>query len=255
MPEWAYKVTGRKKPDEDTTRLADAFGFVARSAYRRMKNDAAGGAVGNVKRVRPGDVLHVYYIHTAHNERRHRLVGTYRVLDPASLGGRFEPLWPERNAALARVIDLEDNRGLLDALREQPASGEGYRPDPKLGVFTGWCVERAHGLTAPEFEDINFHGRHGRHTLVRVDGDLGERRSAEGELLSRIVRSPEVMGGRPCIRGTRVTVGAILSLLSVGHSFEAVLEDYPYLQEADLRAALAYAAWFMSRRDPPREAA
>lgn len=59
-------------------------------------------------------------------------------------------------------------------------------------------------------------------------------------LLSRIVHDPDVMGGKPCIRGTRVTVGTILGLLSSGHSFEMILTDFPYLQELDLRAAVAY---------------
>ncbi|MDR0352531.1 MAG: DUF433 domain-containing protein [Opitutaceae bacterium] len=59
----------------------------------------------------------------------------------------------------------------------------------------------------------------------------------------RITRDPRIMGGKPCIRGTRVTVGTILGLLSSGASIEAVLRDYSYLTEADIRAALGYAAW------------
>ena len=46
-----------------------------------------------------------------------------------------------------------------------------------------------------------------------------------------------------CIRVLRVTVGTIIGLLAAGHSIEEVLEDYPYLEEADIRAALHYAAW------------
>ena len=59
----------------------------------------------------------------------------------------------------------------------------------------------------------------------------------------RITRDPRIMGGKPCIRGTRVTVGTILGLLSSGASIEEVLRDYAYLTEADIRAALGYAAW------------
>jgi len=51
------------------------------------------------------------------------------------------------------------------------------------------------------------------------------------------------MGGRPCIRGMRVTVGTIVGLLAQGHSREAVLEVYPYLEPEDLAQALTYAAW------------
>ena len=61
--------------------------------------------------------------------------------------------------------------------------------------------------------------------------------------LQRITRDPRVMGGKPCIRGMRVTVGTILGLLAVGHDEKAVLEAYPYLESEDIRAALRYAAW------------
>jgi uncharacterized protein (DUF433 family) len=62
------------------------------------------------------------------------------------------------------------------------------------------------------------------------------------ELMSRITRDPAVMGGRPCIRGLRVTVGTVVGLLASGHSIEKVLEEYPYLEKDDVRAALSYAA-------------
>lgn len=61
--------------------------------------------------------------------------------------------------------------------------------------------------------------------------------------LTRITRNARVMGGKPCIRGTRVTVGTVVSLLGQGHSREAVLKAYPYLDAEDLSEALAYAAW------------
>jgi len=51
------------------------------------------------------------------------------------------------------------------------------------------------------------------------------------------------MGGKPCIRGMRVTVGMIVGLLAAGHSAEEVLEAYPYLEGGDVQAALSYAAW------------
>ena len=61
--------------------------------------------------------------------------------------------------------------------------------------------------------------------------------------LKRITLDPQVMGGTPCIRGLRVTVGTVVGLIASGHTVEAVLEAYPYLEEADIREALAYAAW------------
>ncbi len=59
----------------------------------------------------------------------------------------------------------------------------------------------------------------------------------------RITHDPEVMGGKPCIRGLRVTVGAIVGLIAAGKSEAVILELYPYLEAEDLRQALAYAAW------------
>lgn len=61
--------------------------------------------------------------------------------------------------------------------------------------------------------------------------------------LTRITINPEVMGGKPCIRGMRVTVGMILGLMATGASHDEILEAYPYLEPEDLRESLAYAAW------------
>ena len=62
-------------------------------------------------------------------------------------------------------------------------------------------------------------------------------------LLSRITHDPLVMGGRPCIRGMRVTVGTIIGLLASGHSTDDVLQAYPYLEREDVQTALSFAAW------------
>lgn len=51
------------------------------------------------------------------------------------------------------------------------------------------------------------------------------------------------MGGKPCIRGMRVTVGTIVGLMASGHTPGDILKAYPYLEEADIYEALAYAAW------------
>jgi uncharacterized protein (DUF433 family) len=61
--------------------------------------------------------------------------------------------------------------------------------------------------------------------------------------LSRITLDPNLMGGKPCIRGMRVTVGMIVGLLASGHSKEAILSAYPYLELEDITEALKYAAW------------
>ena len=61
--------------------------------------------------------------------------------------------------------------------------------------------------------------------------------------LDRITFNVNVMGGKPCLRGMRVTVGTVVGLLAVGHSFADILTAYPYLEQEDLRQALSYAAW------------
>ena len=61
--------------------------------------------------------------------------------------------------------------------------------------------------------------------------------------IARITSNPAVMGGRPCIRGLRVTVGTVVGLLATGRTVEDVLSAYPYLEREDVHAALAYAAW------------
>lgn len=61
--------------------------------------------------------------------------------------------------------------------------------------------------------------------------------------LDQITFDPQVMGGKPCIRGMRVTVGAIVGLMASGATPEEILDDYPYLEREDITAALSYAAW------------
>ncbi|MBI4603965.1 MAG: DUF433 domain-containing protein [Planctomycetes bacterium] len=68
---------------------------------------------------------------------------------------------------------------------------------------------------------------------------------------SRITQDPAVMGGKPCIRGLRVTVGTILGLLASGHAPEKILKAYPYLEADDIPEALAYAAWRLEEIEVP----
>lgn len=69
--------------------------------------------------------------------------------------------------------------------------------------------------------------------------------------LNRITFDPNVMGGKPCIRGMRVTVGTIVGLIASGATPEEILDDYPYLEAEDIRAALSYAAWRAEEIDLP----
>ena len=68
---------------------------------------------------------------------------------------------------------------------------------------------------------------------------------------TRITFDPQVMGGKPCIRGMRVTVGTIVVLLATGKTIDDVLAAYPYLEADDVRAALEYAAWRAEERELP----
>jgi uncharacterized protein (DUF433 family) len=62
-------------------------------------------------------------------------------------------------------------------------------------------------------------------------------------IFDRITFEPGKMGGRACIRNMRITVGAIVSLVAEGVSWDEILSDYPDLEREDIRQALAYAAW------------
>jgi uncharacterized protein (DUF433 family) len=69
--------------------------------------------------------------------------------------------------------------------------------------------------------------------------------------LDRITFDPAVMGGKPCIRGMRVTVGMILGLIASGAERAEILRLYPYLEAEDLSAALAYGSWRAEERELP----
>ena len=66
---------------------------------------------------------------------------------------------------------------------------------------------------------------------------------------SRITQDPAVMGGKPCIRGQRVTVGVIVGQIGAGRSIDELLTDYPYLEREDILEALRYAAWRAQERE------
>ena len=67
----------------------------------------------------------------------------------------------------------------------------------------------------------------------------------------RITMDPDVMGGKACIRGLRVTVGTIVGLLAAGRSPGEILKAYPYLEREDIDQSLAYAAWRLEEREVP----
>lgn len=61
--------------------------------------------------------------------------------------------------------------------------------------------------------------------------------------LDRITFDPHVMGGKPCLRGMRVTVGTIVGLVASSLNFNEILSAYPYLEIDDIKQALTYSAW------------
>ena len=70
-------------------------------------------------------------------------------------------------------------------------------------------------------------------------------------LVNRITHHSAIMGGKPCIRGLRVTVGTIVGLVAASHSDEEILRMYPYLAAEDIREALSYAAWRVEELEVP----
>jgi uncharacterized protein (DUF433 family) len=74
---------------------------------------------------------------------------------------------------------------------------------------------------------------------------------ASMKTLNRITFNPGVMGGKPCIRGLRVTVGTIVGLMASGQTKDEILKLYPYLEPEDIDQALAYAAWRVEEIDVP----
>jgi uncharacterized protein (DUF433 family) len=73
--------------------------------------------------------------------------------------------------------------------------------------------------------------------------------------LERITVNPEVMGGKPCVRGMRVTVSTVVGLLAEGHSTEEILKEYPYLEKDDIHQCLRYASMRVNEIDVPLTAA
>jgi len=72
--------------------------------------------------------------------------------------------------------------------------------------------------------------------------------------LNRITFDPQVMGGKACIRGMRVTVSTVVGLVASGYSNTDILKAYPYLEEEDIRQALTYAAWRVQEIEVPLSA-
>jgi uncharacterized protein (DUF433 family) len=75
--------------------------------------------------------------------------------------------------------------------------------------------------------------------------------AADMKRLDRITFDPRVMGGKPCIRGMRVTVGTVVGLIAAGRTRDEILKLYPYLEAEDIAQALEYAAWRVEEIEAP----
>jgi uncharacterized protein (DUF433 family) len=135
----------------------------------------------------------------------------------------------------------------LGTFRQVP---DGGRPEQTLrGMFTEVDQDSSQGRMLID-ELIDYVGEYGRAPRRRVrisivSDDAGDSPApvlSDRALLSRISMIPEVCGGRPCIKGTRMRVSDIVDMLAAGATRGEILEDFPYLTEEDVSAALAYAA-------------
>lgn len=89
--------------------------------------------------------------------------------------------------------------------------------------------------------DVKFSGRRRPKKAAAINKIEYHRAMIDEKLLRRITANPEIFGGKPIIRGMRISVEMILSLLAQGEKEETILADYPDLEADDLRACLAYA--------------
>ncbi len=71
----------------------------------------------------------------------------------------------------------------------------------------------------------------------------------------RITINPAVMGGKPCIRGMRMTVATVVDMMAYGYSFERILQAYPLLERADIEEAMHYAAYRLHEQNIPLQVA
>ena len=87
----------------------------------------------------------------------------------------------------------------------------------------------------------------GGYKKIHMDMEI----SARWMKMDRITIDPEVMGGQPCIRGLRIPVALIIKLIASGKKSKEILEDYPELEEEDIKQSLEYAAWAVSEKVLP----
>lgn len=242
MAEWIYKATEAKISFEETRQLAEEFHFLCRALYYRTSE-------GKLRRrprtqhVDVDDIIHFYY--KRREDPEPEAIGTFRIVQASRYPGQFgetvddTALVTVESAALIALLKREHER--------RPEKG--YKVDPKHGTFMGWVIERVDREPPPYPDELK--GKRGRIVLAPYTATGAPEAPPSGTRWSRITFDPAVMGGKPCIRGMRVTVGTIVGLLAAGRSVPEILQAYPYLEEDDIRDALAYAAWRAQEQDLP----
>lgn len=153
--------------------------------------------------------------------------------------------WTKQSPELPKIAGL-----IIDKRWRRPAIGYPKSHGRAVSDWEEWWLtetDKAIDFDWAPFVEDNYSAQ--RAERVREE----ELRSGalKKQNIDRITFDPAVMGGRPCIRGMRVTVGTILGLLAAGHSKAKVLKLYPYLETEDIDAALAFAAWRSEEREMP----
>ena len=154
--------------------------------------------------------------------------------------------WTKAHAKLPKITGL-----IIDKRKKKPGAGfiKSYaRPDKD---WQGWWL--AETDKAIDFDWSSFLRQPPTLSVPEMPEFLQriqEKQKSSSDQIKRVTFNPEVMGGRPCIRGLRVTVGTIVGLLA-SHSRAKVLELYPYLEGEDIDAALRFAAWRAEERELP----
>lgn len=240
MTEWIYKATATKVSLDETRRLADEFHFLCRSLYYET-GEGSLKKRPQTQHVRFDDIIHFYY--KQRNRKEPESIGSFQVVKAARHPERFGD--QVEGTALVLVKD----QALIELLKHELHPDKGYEPDPKHQAFMGWIIARR-DVKTPVYPD-ELKGKRGRTVLAPLPSAQALDAPSSGARWSRITFDPEVMGGRPCIRGMRVTVGSIVGLLAAGRSVHEILQAYPYLKRADIHDALAYAAWRVEEQDLP----
>lgn len=145
MTTWIYKATESRIGYADTEALALSFSFLCRSLYTRP-----GATAARVRRVTLGDTI-LFYYRLSDKQRTVKAIGTFEVIDGSRLPGRFAGF--AENTALVKVANSPSNATFLALLQKKPTVGAGYRPDPVLGVFTGWALSDLDRVPPPFTQD------------------------------------------------------------------------------------------------------